>query len=29
MAMDYFEFLKQRRILMAGIVRKAYNKLWE
>ncbi len=27
--MEYFEFLEQRRKLMAGIIKKAYNKLWE
>ena len=27
--MDYFEFLDVRRKLMAGIIKKAYNKLWQ
>lgn len=27
--MDYFEFLEKRRNLMANIIRKAYNKLWQ
>ena len=27
--MDYFEFLDVRRRLMAGIIKKAYNKLWQ
>lgn len=27
--MDYFEFLYVRRRLMAGIIKKAYNKLWQ
>lgn len=27
--MDYFEFLESRRKLMAGIIKKAYNKLWQ
>lgn len=27
--MDYFEFLEARRKLMAGIIKKAYNKLWQ
>ena len=26
--LDYFEFLEQRRKLMAGIIKKAYDKLW-
>ena len=26
--MDYFEFLEARRKLMAGIIKKAYQKLW-
>ena len=26
---DYFEFLSRRRKLMAEIIKKAYNKLWE
>jgi hypothetical protein len=26
--LDYFEFLEQRRILMAGLIKKAYDKLW-
>ena len=27
--MDYFEFLEKRRKLMANIIKKAYNKLWQ
>lgn len=27
--MDYFDFLDKRRQLMAGIIKKAYEKLWE
>lgn len=27
--MEYFEFLEARRKLMAGIIKKAYNKLWQ
>lgn len=27
--LDYFEFLNQRRKLMAEIIKKAYNKLWD
>jgi hypothetical protein len=27
--MDYFEFLEKRRKLMAGIIKKAYQKLWQ
>lgn len=27
--MDYFDFLDVRRKLMAGIIKKAYNKLWQ
>ena len=26
--LDYFDFLEQRRKLMAGIIKKAYDKLW-
>lgn len=26
--LDYFEFLEQRRKLMAGVIKKAYDKLW-
>ena len=26
---DYFEFLDERRKLMAGIIKKAYMKLWQ
>ena len=28
-AMEYFAFLEQRRKLMAGIIKKAYDKLWD
>lgn len=27
-SLNYFEFLEQRRILMAGLIKKAYDKLW-
>lgn len=27
--LDYFEFLEKRRALMSGIIKKAYEKLWE
>lgn len=27
--LNYFDFLEQRRILMAAIIKKAYDKLWE
>lgn len=27
--LDYFDFLEKRRHLMAGIIKKAYNKLWD
>lgn len=27
--MSYFEFLEKRRVLMSGIIKKAYEKLWE
>ena len=28
-SMSYFEFLEKRRVLMSGIIKKAYDKLWE
>ena len=27
--MDYFKFLSERRKLMAGIIKDAYDKLWK